>query len=128
MHFKTRCGLGAAALSIAALVGASPAAAQPSVCSTRAFKAVDAAVKANPQGTANLLAFTYRFAARPTMASFDTLAQCDASTAQSVFNDFQASNPAEASSFETAFKGLYPADASSVFGSSSGSGGGLSIG
>jgi hypothetical protein len=116
MQLRTRWALGAAALSIAALAGAAPAQAAPAFCSTRAFQAVDTAVRANPQASANLLSFTYRFAPRQSEAGFDTLVQCDVTAAKSVYNAFKAINLAEANSFQTAFKRDYAADANSVFG------------
>jgi hypothetical protein len=125
MQFKVRGALGAAALSIAALAAVPAAQAQPSVCSTRAFRAADAAVNANPRGAAELLSLTYRFAPQATAEGFDTLVQCDATAAQAVFGDFQTLNSAEASSFQAYFAQLYPADAGSVFGVHRGGGGGL---
>jgi hypothetical protein len=128
MYSKVRWAVGATALSAAAIALAPAAAqAQPSVCSTRAFRALDTAVNQNPGEFARLMSLTYRFAPRQTAAGFDVLAQCDVSTARSVDGAFEALNPSEANSFQGLFTRLYPADAQSVFGggSSSGGGGGL---
>jgi hypothetical protein len=116
MQFKIRGALAAAALSAAALAVAPAAQAQPTVCSTAGFKALDGTVNRNPRAFAGLLGLTYRFAPQPSAAGFDTLVQCDVTGAKSVFSALKVLNPSEASSFETYFTQHYRADASSVFG------------
>jgi len=116
MKLRTRCALGATAMSLAALASAGAAQAQPAVCSTRMFRAIDGAINANPRPAARLLSRWYRFAPRLSLAEFDTLAQCDPAGALSVYNALQSISPNEANSFKATFTRLYPADATNVFG------------
>jgi hypothetical protein len=118
VHVRTRCATGAAVAVIAALAGSVPAQAQPRVCGTRAFQAIDRAITRHPLPFARMLSFTYRFAPSGSLAGFDTLAQCDATTAVIVWNAFSGLNPTEANSFENAFFADYPTDALRVFGGS----------
>jgi hypothetical protein len=116
MKMRARCALGATVMSLAALTSAGAAQAQPGVCSTRLFRAVDQALYANPRPVARVLGAWYRFAPRLAVADFDTLAQCDAAAALSVYNALQVINADEASAFKATFVQLYPVDAANIFG------------
>lgn len=120
MQLRIRCAVGASALCAVALAVAPAAQAQPTVCSTPGFKALDAAVNRNPAAVASLLGFTYRFAASQSAAAFDTLAGCDVTAAKSVYSAFKGQNPTEASSFQSYFTARYPTDAKNVFGGGGG--------
>ncbi|MGZ4387140.1 MAG: hypothetical protein ACXVZO_09430 [Gaiellaceae bacterium] len=111
MHLRNKCALGVAVASIAALAPVAPAQAQPAVCSTAAFRAIDRSISRNPQPFARLLSFAYRFAPAASLAEFDTLAQCDPGTASAVYKVFATDNRREASSFQQAFASRYPNDA-----------------
>lgn len=125
MHLRRKCALGVAVASIAALAPVAPAQAQPAVCRTAAFRAIDRSVSHNPQPFARLLSLAYRFAPAASLAEFDTFAQCDPGTASAVYKAFATNNPSEASSFQQAFASRYPNEASVV---GVGGGGGIIIG
>ena len=125
MHLRNKCALGVAVASIAALAPVASAQAQPAVCQTAAFRAIDRSVSHNPQPFARLLGFAYRFAPAATLAEFDTLAQCDPGTASAVYKAFATNNPREASNFQQAFASRYPNEESVV---GVGGGGGVIIG
>ncbi len=114
MHLRSKCALGVAVASIAAVAPVAPAQAQPAACGTAAFRAIDRSVSNNPQPFARVLSLVYRFAPAASLAEFDTFAQCDPGTASAVYTAFATNNPTEASNFQQTFASRYPNEASVV--------------
>ena len=126
MHLRSKCALGVAVASIAAVAPVAPAQAQPAVCNSALFRAVDRSIGSNPQPFARLLGLTYRFTPVAALVEFDTLAQCDPGTASAVYAGLARNNPTEASNFQQAFASRYPNEASVVGAGGGGGGGGIS--